>query len=205
MSLRLNSIPTGIYIVLALCDFMGASGMDWYKDFLKNSCDSMSARYYSQHYSSLDAFAVEDGIDSFLEVLRQIDMTVGAGESLGERKAMVLLQWLLLFHPDKVYVFCSDDRKARSGLYAVTSIPAKSIMTLFWDMKRSGVSKAEAYRYFYPYERFMTQDVRVTGNIRVIDALSDNQIATPCRQIFDEIFENKFDSLLTGFLKYKRT
>lgn len=204
----INSNKVELYsdrdIVSGLCSFMGNAGMELYKDYLKICCDAMTACYYSQHYSSLEAFSIGNGIDSFMQILRQNDLSVGAGESLGERKAMVLLQYLLFFHPNKVYVFCSDDRKARSGLYAVTSIPSKSIMTVFWDMRRRGVAKDEAYRYFYPYECFMTQNGRVAGNIRVIDALSDNQISISCRQIFDEIFEDKYDSLQTGLLKYKR-
>lgn len=161
-------------ILAVLCDFMGNAGIETYKKYLKTSCESMSTTFYSRYYSLLDEFDVEDGDESFLKILSQCDIAVGRAESLGERKAMILLQWLLYFHPYDVYFFCSDDRKARAGLYAVTSVPSKSIMTVFWDMNRAGINKAEAYKYFYPYERFMTQNGRTTGNIRVIDAMAKN-------------------------------
>lgn len=180
-------------IVTSLCDFMGNTGVQIYKDYLKISSDSMSATFYEQYYSFLDEFDIEGGAESFLKALHQCDEQVGSAESLGERKAMILLQWLLYFHPDEVYLFLSDDRKARTGLYAVTSVPSKSIMTVFWDMRRCGVDKAEAYTYFYPYERYMTQSSVTSGNIRVIDALTNNQISIPCKQIFDEIFEDRYD------------
>lgn len=190
-------------IVTELYSFIGAAGIQMYKDFLKISCESMSATFYTQYYSIVDAFDPEGGVTAFMNVLQQCDAAVGSSNSLGERKAMILLQWLLYFHPNKVYMFCSDDRKARAGLYAVTSVPCKSVMTIFWDMKKQGVNKNESYQYFYPLEQFMTQYGKTTGNIRVLEAKSNNQIAIPCKQIFDEIFDGKYNSLKTGFLRYK--
>lgn len=190
-------------ILTELYEFIGTSGIQMYKDFLRVSCDSMSADFYTKYYASVDGFDISNGIEAFLDELHQCDIAVGPSQSLGERKAMILLQWLQYFHPDKVYLFCSDDRKARAGLYSVTSVPCKSVMTVFWDMKKQGVDKSETYQYFYPLEQFLTQGGKTAGNIRVLSLGANNQISVPCKQIFDEIFEGKYDSLKTGFLRYK--
>lgn len=196
-------IFTDLDIINKLYDFMGPAGIDMYKSFLKTSCDSMSSTFYKEFYSLIENSSLTDEIGSFVDILKQCDVAIGSGKSLGERKAMVLLQYLQFFYPDKVYLFCSDDRKARAGLYSITSVPCKSLMSVFWDMKMQGIDKTESYKYFYPYEQFMTQHGKTTGNIRVLVASSNDQIAIPCKQIFDEIFEDRFLSLKTGFLKYR--
>ncbi len=191
-------------IVTKLHDFMGVSGIQTYKSFLKVSCDSMSSTFYQEFYSLVESFNPVDGVDSFISTLQQCDTVVGSGNSLGERKAMVLLLWLQFFHPEKVYLFCSDDRRARTGLYSVTSVPCKSLMSVFWDMKMQGINKSDSYKYFYPYEQYMTQGGKTGGNIRVFAATSNEPKSIPCKQIFDEIFDDKYISLKTGFLKYRQ-
>jgi len=123
---------TDLKLVTELHNYIGSAGIQMYKDFLKISCDSMSATFYTQHYSMVDAFDPAEGITAFLNVLHQCDVTVGSSNSLGEKKAMILLQWLQFFYPNKVYL-----------------------------------------------------------------------LSIPCKQIFDEIYDDKFDSLMTGFLRYK--
>lgn len=76
-------------------------------------------------------------------------------------------------------------------------------MTLFLDMKKQGVSKEIANEYFMPFKMFLTMDGKTSGNIRVYNAKGYEEISVPCQQIFDEIYDDRFDSIMTGFLKYK--
>lgn len=191
-------------ILTELCEFMGSSGIQMYKSFLRASCDSMSTDFYAKYYTPIDKFDILHGVEAFLDELYRCDIGVGSSQSLGERKAMIMLQWLQYFHPDKVYLFCSDDRKARASLYSITSVPCKAVMTVFWDMKKQGIDKTESYQYFYPLEQFLTRGGKTAGNIRVLASDTNNHISVPCKQVFDEIFEDKYDSLKTGFLKYKQ-
>lgn len=205
-----NAISTGKVkqytdkdIVDELCDFYGVAGIEYYKKFLEDSCNSMSSSFYETYYRDVKNFDSSCGVDGFLKVLSACDQSIGRSKNLGERKAMVLSQFLMLFNPGKVYLFCSDDRGARRAFYGVTKIPCKSIMTLFFDMNKQGITKDVANEYFNPLKDFITESGKLPGNIRVYKSSGKEEESLPCQQIFDDIFEGKFESLMTGFLKYK--
>ena len=79
--------------------------MNFYRDFLKKSCDAFKSGYFADNFSDLDA--LPDGTDKklFLEELLKADERIGRGRSLGEKKSLVLLQSFQLMYPGNVYVF----------------------------------------------------------------------------------------------------
>lgn len=205
-----RAIKTGIVkqftdkdIICELYDLCNVAGIEIYKQFLEESCNSMDSSFYDTYYPDVRDFDLSQGVDDFLNTLKRHDSLVGSSKSLGERKAMVLLQYLMFINPQRVYFFCSDDRGARRALYSITQVPCKSIMTLFLDMKKQGTSKETANEYFMPFKNFLTKNGTTSGNIRVYGAKSYEEISVPCQQIFDEIYDDRFDSIMTGFLKYK--
>ncbi|MBQ0071795.1 MAG: hypothetical protein KBS81_08100 [Spirochaetales bacterium] len=143
----------------------------------------MNSSFYDTYYSDVRDFDLSRGVEEFLNILKRCDSSVGSSKSLGERKAMVLLQFLMFLNPGRVYLFCSDDRGARRALYSITKVPCKSIMTLFLDMKNQGVSKEIANEYFMPFKMFLTMGGKTSGNIRVYNAKGYEEISVPCQQI----------------------
>lgn len=190
-------------IICELYGMYNVAGIELYRQFLEESCNSMNSSFYDTYYTDVRDFDLSQSVENFLNILKKCDLSVGSSKSLGERKAMVLLQFLMLLNPGRVYLFCSDDRGARRALYSITNVPCKSIMTLFLDMKKQGIAKETANEYFMPFKTFLTMGSKTSGNIRVYNAKGYEEISVPCQQIFDEIYEDKFDSIMTGFLKYK--
>lgn len=190
-------------ILRLLCSSYGISGMEFYRDYLRTACDAMSTGLYSTHYGRIEEYDPVNGSALFLRLLQKCDNSAGHGRSLGESKVMVLLQTLRHFHPGRVYLFCSDDRRARAGMFSIARIPCKSVISIYWDLYADGVSKEEACEYFRHLKNYITRNGADSGNIRVYSRTGNDQLRLPCQQVFDEIFEGRFDSLQSGMLKYR--
>ena len=156
-------------IIEILCLNFGDAGIYFYKKFLKESCDTISPNAYLNYYREIENFDIKYGKINFLITLLDCDKKVGKKNNLGEEKIVILLQVLRYFYPNKVYMFCSDDRKARTGMLSISNIPCKSVMSIFWDMHKNGFSKDDAFKYFLPLKKYLTKDGQTLGNIRVYD------------------------------------
>ena len=189
-------------IIEILCSHYGNSGIHFFRDFLRKSCDAMSSELYPRHYRKVEDYNPEKGESEFISLVSECDCEVERGSSLGEIKLMILARMMLYFHPGKVYLFYSDDRKARAGMFAVAGIPCKSVMSIFWDLYKEGVSRKEAEDYFLPFKDYLTGNGLYSGNIRVCNTDRTCLLKIPCQQVFDEIFEGKFDSMMDGMLRY---
>lgn len=77
------------------------------------------------------------------------DLAVGCDNNLGEIKTYLLQQVLQNRADIQLYVFYSDDRKARAGLTYAGGIPSISTLSAFYVLKvRLGLEKSEAKVYF---------------------------------------------------------
>lgn len=189
-------------VIRLLTDFYGDSSIEVFKESLKESCDVISFDYYLNNYQSLQTYKRSDDIDLFLSLLNKCDKKVGNNNNLGEIKVMVLLKTMQLFYPNNVYVFCSDDRRARIGMYSITQIACKSLMTVFWEMHKDAYPKEEAQEFFIPIKNYLTKNGTNSGNIRVFNSKRDEQLRIPCQKVFDDIFDDKLDALIDGMLRY---
>lgn len=59
-------------------------------------------------------------INCFLSALKACDGEIPHQNGLGEKKTYVLVQMMEIFHDKQVYVFCSDDFKARQSIAGLT-------------------------------------------------------------------------------------
>ncbi len=101
-----------------------------------------------------------------------------AGNHLGEIKTYVLLQMLSLMLGEQIYVFCSDDRNARSGIVSIGGVRCISVLSAFIRLKKEcGFGQEEA---------------KVLRMCKV-----------PCEQVMREIYEEKLEETRMGGLRYK--
>lgn len=129
-----------------------------YLSFLKVSCDTYEKGYFENRYASLEALS--DGKmtrGQFLGELKACDDRIGAQQSLGEKKAYVLLQALHFIKGKNVFLFCSDDFGARRGLADTAGIPCISVIAVFMKLKNMGMPKQEAEKYFQSYIAWCTE------------------------------------------------
>lgn len=139
-------------LALLKCQF-GILGYHLYLNMLQNSCEIFSKGFYKKYYSVLDAMlndTVSEAVEeSFLQKLSECDETVGIDNNLGEIKTYTMSQILEKAGIGKIYVFCSDDRKARAGIAANTPMNCVSAISAFYlTRKYLDMEKEEAKLYF---------------------------------------------------------
>lgn len=126
-----------------------------YLSFLKNSVEIFEVGYFDKNYSSLALLAEQDGVtkEQFLLELDLCDQRIGTGQSLGEKRAYVLIQFLqYLYGEENVCVFCSDDQNARKGIASVgEGVACICVLSIFYKMKKMGISKDEAFSFYQSY------------------------------------------------------
>ena len=86
-----------------------------YAGMLKTACDAYKDGYFEEKFilvSQMDCRSISR--EDFLKQLQDDCDTIGEGQNLGELKSYVLLQVLNLKFGEQIYVFCSDDKNARS-------------------------------------------------------------------------------------------
>lgn len=98
-----------------------------------------------------------------------------------------------------VYFFCSDDFDARQSL---NTIPVKvhclSILGVFQVLKEQSYEKEQMQPYFDSLSEFLARQLQKT--YRVWNNHSRTKV--PMAQVFDDIYEGRFQLLRNGDLSY---
>ena len=182
----------------------GASCCNWYAQFLKEACDAFGADHFANYYGTLQGLDYSKiSKTAFLEALTASDDNVGRQNSLGEIKTYVLLQTLELLNGEQIYMFCSDDQKARTGITQFSNVRCISVLSAFLKLKNEvGLTKALAEPYRNSWLDFCTEHNQAT--FRVLVANEKRKFCkVPCAQVLDDIYDDKFLILGDGNLKYK--
>ena len=182
----------------------GASCCNWYAQFLKEACNAFGADHFANYYGTLQ------GLDytkitkaEFLTELATADNNVGRQNSLGEIKTYVLLQTLELLNGEQIYMFCSDDQKARTGITQFSNVRCISVLSAFLKLKNEiGLTKTLAAPYRNSWLTYCATHNQTT--FRVLDASTTRRFCrVACPQVLDDIYDDKFLILGDGNLKYK--
>lgn len=182
----------------------GASCCNWYAQFLKEACDAFGADHFANYYSSLQGLDYSSiSKAEFLAELATADNNVGRQNSLGEIKTYVLLQTLDLLYGEHIYMFCSDDQKARIGITQFDNVYCISVLSAFLKLKNEiGLTRDRAEPYLNSWLNYCTEHDQVT--FRVLDAAATRRFCrVSCTQVFADIYDDKFLLLGDGNLKYK--
>ncbi len=141
-----DKIKTGIVkmytdreIVSELEKLYGEEATSVYLELLEASCNTFNAGFYEQYYSSLNEMESLRNIEAFLTALKACDDSVPHQNGLGEKKTYVLIQMMEIMYGDRVYVFCSDDFKARQSITSLaTPVHCISILGVFYKLMKMG-------------------------------------------------------------------
>lgn len=175
-----------------------------YVNLLQKSCQAYGARYFENHFEELQKIDYNNiSKGDFLVKLKMDCDNVGIGMNLGEIKTCVLLQALSLMLGEQIYVFCSDDRNARSGMVSIGGVRCISVLSAFMRLKKEcNFGRDEAKNYIQSWLDFCTAHKQTTFKVQEnSEALRMCRVS--CGQVMREIYEEKFVEMRTGYLRYK--
>lgn len=169
-----------------------------YCSFLKKACDIYSASDYTTNFNDLIKLGSFPKEEDFLSALSKCENSIGKHKSLGEKKSAVLLQMLQLLYHDHVYIFCSDDTNARRGLVTLGNVNCMSILSAFVFFKDIGYSKNELEPFFAKYEQLC--NITHQTQFKIWDKPHHTCNRVPCRQVFDNIYNDSYGVMVSGEL-----
>lgn len=175
-----------------------------YTQMLKQSCDVFSERYFYVHYQALDKIDyISTSKAEYLLYLQELDRKIGKQNSLGEIKTYVLLQFLTQIFGSQVYIFCSDDKNARSGAINFDDVCCISVLSSFLRLKKElGWNINNAEPYITSLVDFYIEHHQNT--FKVMEASAAARICkVSCRQVLEDIFQDKLVEMKNGMLRYK--
>ncbi len=186
-------------IVNELSRIYGAVATHAYLSLLKNSCDTFNAGFFEEYYGSLEHIENIMDISCFLEALQVCDERIPHQNGVGEKKTYVLVQMMEIFYSTQVYVFCSDDFKARQSIASLSNpIHCISILGVFYQLMRMGHAKDEMQEYYNQLSYFL----RNQTDYKIWSASGHQRIKVPIAQVFDDLYDGKFQLLRNGDLQY---
>ncbi len=186
-------------IVQELEKVYGNSATVAYITLLKTSCDTFNKEFYDEYYSSLEAMDDMMDIEKFLFQLKVCDEKIPPKQGLGEKKTYVLIQMMEIIYGREVYVFCSDDFKARQNIAGLSKpINCISILGVFYKLMKIGYDKGEMKVYYDSLSNFLKHQTEY----KVWSFSGNHRIGVPMEQVFDDIYDGKFQLLRNGDLQY---
>lgn len=186
-----------------LSDVYGELAIASYVRMLRTACDAYSEGYFDKNFigiAQLDYSYVSR--EAFLKQLESDCNAIGEGENLGELKSYVLLQVLNIKFGEQIYVFCSDDKNARSGVVSIGGARCISVLSSFIRLQKEiGFTLDDAKPYIESYMSVCLGKDQTT--FKVQDTSKEKRMCkVPCQQVFNEMFMGKIEEMKTGNLKY---
>lgn len=186
-------------IVRELETIYGAFAASMYLTLLQISCDTFDAGFFDKYYGTMGSMDQWEDMEIFLSVLKKCDDGVPAQNGLGEKKIYVLIQMMEIMHSDHVYVFCSDDFRARRSIASLTKpVHCISILGVFYKLMKMGHAESEMQEYYNRLSAFLKNQT----DYRVWSASGHQRIRVPIQQVFRDLYDEKFQLLKNGDLQY---
>lgn len=173
-----------------------------YADLLQEACQAYEEGYFENNFRKLQKIDYSTISKSdFLECLRLDCDNIGTGQNLGEIKTHILLQTLSIVSGGQIYVFCSDDRNARSGIINIGGVRCISVLSSFMRLKKEcDFGQEDAKDYVRSWLAFCKEHNQTTFKVQ---EKSKAICKVPCEQVMREIYEDKFEETYMGDLRYK--
>ncbi len=186
-----------------LSEIYGELAIAFYVGMLQTACDAYSEGYFEEKFvglSQLEYLSVSR--EDFLKQLESDCNAIGEGQNLGELKLYVLLQVLNMKFGEQIYVFCSDDKNARSVVVGIGGARCISVLSSFIRLQKEiDFTREDAEPYIRSYMNGCLGKNQTT--FKVQDTSKEKRMCkVPCEQVFDEMFNGKIEEMKTGNLKY---
>lgn len=158
--------------------------------------------FYAQYYASLEQYTERSEEDFFVEIAR-CDTAIGCDNNLGEIKTYLLQQVLQNREDIQLYIFCSDDKKARIGMANVGGIFCISAISSFYVLKEKlRMERSEAKLYFDSWMQFHQSKGQTSFKVHS-DTKEMQVIKMDGYEIFDRIYNGTMTILKNGNLKIR--
>lgn len=174
-----------------------------YVQLLETACEAYKKDYFKVHFKKIQSLDYKTiSREQFLERLKEDEDDIGEGQNLGEIKTYVLLQVLSLILNEKIYVFCSDDKNARSGIVSIGGVRCISVLSSFLRLQKEiDFQKPDAEPYITSYLNFCAKSNQTTFKVQE-PSKHGRMLKVPCEQVIKDIYEGKLEELSTGMLRY---
>ena len=183
-------------IIANLSNIYGDLAIITYLSLLKMSCDTFNAGFFDEYYGTLES---TPDIEGFLKALKECDDKIPHQNGVGEKKSFVLVQMMEILYGNKVYVFCSDDFKARQSIAGLSRpINCLSILGVFYKLMKMGHEKTEMLEYYNQLSAFLKNQTEY----KVWSISGHQRIRVPMEQVLNDIYDGKFQLLRNGDLQY---
>ncbi len=183
----------------------GTSSLLLYTNFLQAACEAYRKGYFEDNFKEVQKINYKDiSKNDFLEILNKDCDSICAGQNLGEIKTYVLLQALSMMQGEQIYMFCSDDRNARSGIVSIGGVRCISVLSAFVRLRKECDFEFEdAKGYIQSWLEFCKKKGQITFKIQE-NSREKRLCKVPCGQVMREIYEDKLEETYMGNLKYKQ-
>lgn len=184
--------------------FYGGMVVVLYVNLLQKACQAYAQGYYEDNFKELQKIDYSNVTKrDFLEKLKADCAAIGVGKNLGEIKTYVLVQMLSIMLGEQIYVFCSDDRNARSGIVSIGGVKCISVLSAFVRLKKEcNFGQKEAKDYIKSWLDFCAEHKQTTFKVQENSRVL-RMCKVPCEQVMKEIYEDKLEETCTGYLRYK--
>lgn len=193
---------TDLDILTLLRPLYGKNNIAMFLFYLSNSCGLFDRRFYGKYYAELEKLTALSETE-FAAELSLCDADVGCDNNLGEIKTYLLQQVLQNAKDIPLYIFCSDDRRARTGISETGGVPCISAISSFYVLKeRLNLDRDEAKLYFDSWMQL--HQARHQTAFKVHKNTKEMQLVKmDGYEIFNRIYDGTITILKNGNLKIR--
>lgn len=200
------TVYTDRTLLRLLLGYFGSAAYGLYLNMLKVSCDTFSYGYFEKYYASLIHYHKSTWLDcnmtDFIKQLQKCDEGVGKDNNLGEIKLYTTAQLLEATGIENLYIFCSDDRKARSVLVNQENIDCVSAIASFYLAKKYLSMDKDTARLFFDSWMELHKNYN-QAYFRVYRADDFQMERVLGQDLFDMLYEDKLYLQKDGLFKMK--
>lgn len=184
----------------------GATAYGTYVNMLRRSCDIFSQTFFDAYYTSLEQYVIDlwgnYNLDEFAALIEACDTIIGKDNNLGEIKLYTTAQILEHVGTEELYIFCSDDRKARHVLSNQASIDCVSALASFYLAKKYlSLEKDDAQIFFDSWMQFHKE--RKQECFQVYTASGHQLEKVLGQDILDMLYDDELYLMKDGFFRRK--
>lgn len=184
----------------------GAAAYGLFLQMLFQSCSLFSPKYFHSNYSELETYVTDHwgnyDLDHFISLLTLGDSRAGLRHNLGEIKIYTMAQVLSRTGEETVYLFCSDDRKARYALSVQTGMECVSAFASFYLLKKYlHMTKTDAQPFLTSW---LAYHKKYHQNYFPVYAASGHQLnRLSGQELFELLYNEKLDLMKDGYFRLK--
>lgn len=184
----------------------GAAAYGFYVNMLRRSCDIFSQSFFNTYYTPLDKYVTDSwdnyNLDDFVEMVETCDAAIGQDNNLGEIKLYTMAQILERSGTEELYIFCSDDRKARYAVSNQAGMDCVSALASFYLAKKYlNMAKDEAQPFFDSWMSFHKQHNQ--ERFQVYTASGHQLEKLLGQDIFEMLYNDELYLMRDGFFRIK--